>query len=197
MAQYGFSVALAPGIKFNLTADTVDELLTEYEQVKGNGSWLTEQIMSMIPATEQGEGVGALSEALVGTVQAELASPSEDVPADEPETASERVDPWSGEKVRETPRNRSASRSAPSRATSRHPASTPASTNSPVEVLQDRWGGKWTIGLPEAPNCDHGQPAALKDWTSRSGKRTKAYKCANGAPGGDFNDQCEFFDYVN
>jgi hypothetical protein len=195
MASYRIEVALAPGINFAVVAESVDELLDEYEHIKGNREWLVEQVMAMVPATEAGEGVGALQAAIAGTlVESEpVDEPGTDTPQNAPQNVVERVDPWSGKTVTEPARRRSAPRTEPSRAI---PDGAPsAASSSSVRRDTDRFGSQWTFGLPEAPDCEHGERSAMVKGQSRAGKDYTAYKCARGGPGGDWRTKCEFFKY--
>lgn len=198
MPSYRIEVAVAPGVNFAVVAESVDELLTEYEGVKGNREWLVEQIMSMVPATEAGEGVGALQAAIAGVVNDPGTMSADGDPEgygdpDGSESVVERVDPWSGDVVREPARKRPAARTAPSRTTS--PGAPTAASSSSVRRDTDRFGNEWTYGLPEAPDCDHGEKAAMVKGRSRAGKDYTAYKCSRGGPGGDWRTKCEFFKY--
>lgn len=60
----------------------------------------------------------------------------------------------------------------------------PAATAGP-EVLTDRYGGRWTYGLTDAPDLPDGRGKYVRhDWTSRDQKPYSAWKdpAAKGAP---------------
>lgn len=59
-------------------------------------------------------------------------------------------------------------------------------------VTDDR-GKKWTFGIPGAPECEHGEPAAEVS-AVKNGKRWKAWACAKGY-GDDWRDKCDLFDF--
>lgn len=193
MAQFSYTVTLAPGAELGVHAETTEELMEQYGFLGGDPAWLVSKMKEMVPATERGEGVGAL-QAVLGEVVDDLGSDAG--PAEE-SRGSERTrtvrDPWSDKDVQEPDRRRSAARTEPSRGTSG--AASGGSDGGPVEKI-DRFGGKWVLGLPDAPNCDHGQPAALKTWKARTGKLTTAFVCAKGAPDSqDWSDKCDFFEF--
>lgn len=53
------------------------------------------------------------------------------------------------------------------------------------EVIQDRWGGRWTYGLADAPDLPDGRGKYVRhDWTSQAGKALSAWKdpSVKGAP---------------
>ena len=199
MSSYRIEITLAPGINFAVVSESVDDLLTEYEQIKGNRDWLVEQIMSMVPATEAGEGVGALSAAIAETLDNDTSSEEadrqeRDAYEREAEKPVERVDPWSGKTVTEPARRRSAARTEPSRGSS---AGASTGTSSNIRRERDRFGNQWTGGLPEAPNCTgHNEPSARFKGKSRAGNEYTVYKCARGAPwSDDWKSKCNFSEF--
>jgi len=115
---------------------------------------------------------------------------AEDMPQNEAETAPKRVDPWSGDPVPDDTPRRSAARSAPSRGTSGGGSGSAQGTRQDT----DRFGNRWTFGLPDAPSCEHG-PTARVNGTSQQGRKYTAFKCALGGPGGDWRNKCDFFQY--
>jgi hypothetical protein len=108
----------------------------------------------------------------------------------------EPEDPWK----RGTPvtNRRSAARTEPSRGSSPHPASRPqrnTGDTGPVEKY-DKYGNKYVIGLPEAPEDPNGHgKMVLKTWTNKAGKTWTAYKCPNEAPGGNYSQKCDAIDW--
>jgi len=197
VAGYSITIALVPGAELTVTGADTEELMEQYELMGGSGAWLVEKMKEMVPATENGEGVGALTAAINAALDSPAMVENDESALDGPETGQERVDPWSGEKVREPARRRSAARTEPSRTSSAHPASRPqrnTGDHGPVERT-DRFGGRWVLGLPDAPLCDHQEPAALHTWEKRAGGKATAFKCAKGAPDGDWKNKCEFFEF--
>lgn len=73
--------------------------------------------------------------------------------------------------------------SSPSAIATSAPGSTPATagpTDGPKSET-DKWGGKWTYGLPNATSCPHGQ-RVLKEATSQAGKPYKMWCCPTHSP---------------
>jgi len=126
---------------------------------------------------------------------------AEDMPQNEAETAPKRVDPWSGDPVPDDTPRRSAARSAPSRGTSGGGSGSAQGTRQDT----DRFGNRWTFGLPDAPDCDgldkqgnfvhEPHKSARVNGTSQQGRKYTAFKCADGGPGGDWRNKCDFFQY--
>lgn len=54
-----------------------------------------------------------------------------------------------------------------------------------IEQKEDRWGNKYTRGLPDAGVCQHGQ-RIVKNGTNKAGRAYKAYVCVNDSPFGDY-----------
>lgn len=190
MAGFRISVALAPGADFAIVGETLDELMEQYQFAGGDPAWLHQKVKEMIPLTEQGEGVGALS----AMISAELAThdmsePQEDTPSGGSQTATRRVDPWSGDPVPESAPRRSVARTEPSRGSS---GSGSGGSAPDVRMDTDKWGNRWTFNLPEAPDCEHGEKAARFQGTSQRGNKYTVYKCARGGPGGDWQSKCGF-----
>lgn len=62
--------------------------------------------------------------------------------------------------------------------------------------LRDNFGRLWTLNLPDAPECDCGEPAGKMVGTSQStGKRYTVWRCAKDAPGGDYREKCDFSEF--
>lgn len=83
------------------------------------------------------------------------------------------------------------------------PAATQTSTRAQQprggNVEKDKWGGKWELGLPGAPECDcvPGQPAArVTAKSQKTGKWYKSWRCAEGAPKtGNWQTKCDYFEF--
>jgi hypothetical protein len=71
------------------------------------------------------------------------------------------------------------------------PARTAPARNDGITVTKDKFGGEWTIGLGEAPDCDCGEPAARLKTTSKAGKHYTVWRCAK-ATGDAWRDKCSF-----
>jgi hypothetical protein len=62
---------------------------------------------------------------------------------------------------------------------------------SSIEMKEDKFGGQYIRGNPDAGSCNHG-PRIVKDWVTKAGKRSKAYVCVNDSPFGDWkSDKCD------
>lgn len=54
-----------------------------------------------------------------------------------------------------------------------------------IEQRDDKWGNKYTRGMPDAGSCQHG-PRIVKNGTNKAGRAYKAYVCVNDSPFGDY-----------
>lgn len=60
-----------------------------------------------------------------------------------------------------------------------------------IEQKEDRWGNKYTSGMPDAGSCAHGL-RIVKNGTNKAGKAYKAYVCVNDSPFGDYRqNKCD------
>jgi hypothetical protein len=76
------------------------------------------------------------------------------------------------------------------------PAQPQASGGGGITVTKDKFGGEYTLGLPEAPGCDCGEPAARLKTKSKAGKFYTVWRCAKAA-GSDWRDKCAFSEFPN
>jgi hypothetical protein len=60
-------------------------------------------------------------------------------------------------------------------------------TATSIEQKEDKFGGKYTRGNPDAGDCSHG-PRIYKDWRSKAGKQMQAFVCTNDSPFGNWKD---------
>ena len=60
-----------------------------------------------------------------------------------------------------------------------------ASDTGAIEQREDKWGNKYTRGVPDAGSCQHG-PRIVKNGTNKAGREYKAYVCVNDSPFGDY-----------
>ena len=60
-----------------------------------------------------------------------------------------------------------------------------ASDTGAIEQRDDKWGNKYTRGVPDAGSCQHG-PRIVKNGTNKAGREYKAYVCVNDSPFGDY-----------
>jgi hypothetical protein len=65
---------------------------------------------------------------------------------------------------------------------SAQPVQAPSATAGP-EVVTDKFGGKWTYGLSDAPALPDGRGNyVLREWTDKNGKARKAFWDPSGGP---------------
>ena len=95
-------------------------------------------------------------------------------------------DPW-GEDTHDEPQGRQ-------RTTQSHTRSHPDDGATGITTTRDKFEREWTIGLPEAPECDCPAPAARVKAKSQAGKWYTTWKCAKGA-GSDYRDKCSFSEF--
>jgi hypothetical protein len=183
------------GIKFSATEDTVEALLKQYEQMKGDSGWLLRKVQETIPLAEAGQATMVVThhpdlDAAENT-QGGIDAWAQDGPwnATGSTQSAQKVDPWDNTPVAD---NRpSQTRSAPQR------QSAQPSGGSGAQTETDRFGREWTTGLPDAPACKHGDPAARLKAKSQKGKPYTVWACAKGAPSGDYRNKCDFWEYPN
>jgi hypothetical protein len=100
-------------------------------------------------------------------------------------------DPW-GEDTADGPRG--SQRPAEGRAQG---AERPARGRGGTETTSDKFGREFTTGLPEAPDCECGQPAARMKAKGRdSGKWYTKWVCAK-AVGSDYRDKCGYSEFMS
>ena len=64
-------------------------------------------------------------------------------------------------------------------------------SQSSLEMKEDKFGGQYIRGNPDAGLCNHG-PRIFKDWVTKTGVRKKAFVCTNDSPFGDWkSEKCE------
>lgn len=171
---YSLNWQLNDHVNFDIECETLDELLTQYEKAGGNPRKLLPQIRQ---AVKDGEAEGT-TRARVADATPEKPAPKADDPwgDDEPAQEPPEDDPWADESEPSRPAQR------------RTEAASPSTTT-------DRFGRVWTLGLPEAPNCHCGIPAArLKAKSKSSGNKYTVWKCAK-AQGQDWRDKCDFSEF--
>jgi hypothetical protein len=206
---FELKLALRPGASLTISGQTVEELCEGFADLGGDKGWLHAEGMNAVEALQH----GTLMAPLIRVDGASIGSPAKaadvaqveepDQPSYGEEAQMESAaevdnDPWG---VRKGPRKPAASTSAPSRATSR-PASQPKPSGPRgTEVFRtppDRFGRVWTINLPNAPECDCGEPAAqMKAKSQKTGSDYVQWRCAKEAPGGDFHTKCAWKKFPN
>lgn len=60
-------------------------------------------------------------------------------------------------------------------ATQQYAPPAPQGAPGQVEVLTDRYGGKYHYGIYDAPRMPNGEPYILKEWISKAGKQLKKW----------------------
>lgn len=209
--EYELTLSLDSGASFAISDPSLSEVAKAAARLGLDESKLRQDVTDAMTAYNEGNPLAVRVKVVGGNLMTQAADdetwPSDEAvaagQADESQTDSPVEvdnDPWG---VPAAGGNAAASTSAPSRATSA-PASRPASAPSGprstgVSKATDNFGGLWTFGLPDAPTCDCGETAAKKVWETLknkdTGKKTTAFVCAKGGPGGNFRDKCEFFQF--
>lgn len=117
-------------------------------------------------------------------------SPSEPAPA----PAAEPADPWVTSPV--APNVATGPAPVQQAAPAPQPAPAAPSAGQQVITLQKPWGPEtWTLNAPNAPLCQHGQPAGKKQATGRSGKPYAAWCCALKA-GDQWKQACQMNEFT-
>lgn len=204
--NYRMRVNLGP-LDFNITTETLPDLLKQYSDMGGNSTELVDRIKATVARWESDGTDAAVSfGAPAGTDW--LANPAADSRVTEPAPVVEdnspwgnaapsqdsgKVDPWTGTPVTD---------SKPAARPSAPRGATPVATQGAATEV-DRWGNEWTTGLPDAPNCDgHNIPAARVKAKSGPNSKTPGklytqWRCAEGAPSGDYRNKCDFRQFPN
>jgi hypothetical protein len=134
----------------------------------------------------------------------------QDEPATEPaeETPPADDDPWGAPEPKRQPARRSnargsgSKRQASSRPTNRGGAARGGSSRSsggggasvPTEgEFEDSKGKTWTFGLADAPECEHGEPAAEVIGVGSNNREYTAWACPHGFK--DWRNKCDLFDF--
>jgi hypothetical protein len=169
------------GTRFAITHPDLNDLLEEYGRMGGDAASLRVQIKGAVNGTEHAPA----TQEPARPAETKSSAWDDDGPwkSSEPSGARSRKDPWDDAPVGDRP---SGARSAPSRATQ---------PDGDVEQATDKFGRVWTTGLPDAPVCECGLPAARMKGKSQAGKPYTVFKCAKGAPGGDWRSKCEFSEF--
>lgn len=191
--------------KFTMAEDSIDELMEDYEHAGGDAKWYLSEVEDVIassrevhsnPAPTTNRGRQSANDDAGPWGEDPGSWDDEAAPGGGPQAASKppaRQDPWDGTEVEDKPARR---RSAPSRGNQRpsRPAQDDSATGD-VEQSTDKFGRVWTVGLPDAPTCHCGEPAARMKAKSQKGNKYTKFKCAKGAPGGDWQDKCDFDEF--
>lgn len=112
--------------------------------------------------------------------------PWNDAQPSAPQTAPQG-DPWDSTSVPAQPAQpQQQAYSQPAQPPAQPPQGRPA-----AGVVTDNKGKTWTFGAPNAPRCQHGEPAALVSAISqKSGKPYKQWRCARDFD--DYKTKCQF-----
>lgn len=179
------------GIEFNIDAPTMDDLMEDYSSAGGDPKWFLAQVQDRLPMIEQGVAANYATPASSASRSVAPADENWAVETtDEKPSKPQQTDPWDDAPVEDAKPARK--RTAPSR-----PAAKAAGSDAELSALTetDRFGRQWTTGLPDAPDCDCGEPAARLKAKSQAGKPYTVFKCAKGAPGGDWREKCEYSEF--
>lgn len=181
------------GMEFTMSADVLEELREEYEHFGGSPESFLKRVEATVADIESGKAdfratVETAAEPRADGQRAGGSRSGWDDPAyssRKPAEGSDPDDPWNSATPADRP---SRGRSEPSRGNS----------DDEPYTKTDKFGRQWTLDLPDAPMCDCGEPAArLKAKARQSGKPYTVFKCAKGAPDGDWQSKCEFSEFPN
>jgi hypothetical protein len=203
------SYTLADGAALDVEADSWDELLEQYAKMGGRNAWLLDQIKSVVADVESNGGAAQATSILGGAViaQEEAASSAPSTPdarSAEPETAASGTptalpssDPWAAsapEEDAQWPGEASVAREA---ITKPQAAAAPtASSSAGLSKTTDKFGREFTMGLPDAPSCLCGLPAARMKAKSQKGKWYTQWKCSK-ANGENWRQKCDFSEFAS
>lgn len=201
--SFELNYELTAGSRLTISAQNLKDLVGLYTSLGGDSAFLQQQVKSIVAANEMGFAVVNTIRELGGVIEnGELVrnDPGQD-PGDAAQAADTGpADPWAGDSGDEdlwgTPAQSRAPKGSPAR-THRRADPSPSSPHPNITTSTDRFDRQWTLGLPEAPDCHCGDPAARVKGKSQAGKPYTAYKCAKGAPDGNWQDKCDFSEFPN
>jgi hypothetical protein len=224
--KFQLSLSLGPSGHIIFEGEEFKEIAEWWEAAGGKVEWLSTRLHDVVTAAEEGPAAATVVLGLGGYVETRAADADPttaaargarkesratpyartagaagkngrqteevDLPPTEPDD-----DPWADEGGDVDPWDEPERPTKP--APERHgsaPGGNRAKRDAGKGVLKDNFGRIWTLNLPEAPDCDCGEPAGKMVGTSQSsGKRYTVWRCAKDAPGGNFRDKCEFSEF--
>jgi hypothetical protein len=215
---YRLSMAVDENICLEIEELSFDDIVDAFEQMGGKKDWLINSARAAVAASLNGEPVRVLVRSLGGEVISDTEAPqtSNSSPAsngqsngqnapiakrwEEPAATTQtalRSDPWAADR-NDYPGEASIARQALTR--SGRPgddpwntAGAPASSNG-ITITRDKFGGEWATGVPGAPDCNCGQPAARLKTKSKAGKLYSVWRCAKAA-GDEWPSKCSFSEF--
>jgi len=150
------------------------ELESAWLDCGGDVEWLRNQLKGAITRVQHGDAAGLVVEKMGGTVIA-----STDLAQDAELESKPQTDPWA-----------STGNTVPAE---RAPSGDSSTDISPV-IITDKWNNRYTLGLPNAPNCDCGVKAAKVNATSKKGNSYVVWRCAKKS-GASYRDACDYSEY--
>jgi hypothetical protein len=177
--SFGVTVNIAPGVGLTLGGETLDAVLEQWQKAGGDPKFLLRQCRATVQAAEANAKVPT-SSAVSAPSESASVSANEDPWADDGGESTDGEDPWADD-----------SYAAPG--SSQRPAQNAADPKTTI----DKFKRQWTVGLPDAPNCGCGIPAARVRGKSQStGKPYTMWKCAK-APTEQWSSKCNFSEFPN
>lgn len=199
MTNYQLTIELGNG-SFSAIDDDLTALQTLFSRMGGEGS-LVDLVKQNVGDLGKAATLSVQTQTSTtgnrATAQNQTASKSHASPVNDPwdddvsgtQTArpSDEGDPWATDDPTETPAGAGGSRRSGGN----------AADASGLVKTKDDFGRTWTVGLPDAPICDCGEPAAkCNGRAQRTNKPYTVWKCAK-ATGSDWQDKCEFSEFPN
>lgn len=177
--------------ELTVTAENPRDLVSQFEAIKGDGGDLISSIKV---------GVGK-STTVPPTVQAVSGNLADGPKASSPGESATPADPWSDDAASTTqtasPSDPWADEDPTSYAPANQTSQSGASANASVTSTTDKFGRKYTFGLPEAPPCACGVPAAKMNAKAKATNKPYAkWLCAKAA-GTDWKNKCDFDDFLS
>jgi hypothetical protein len=221
--KFQLSLSLGPSGHIVFEGEQFSEITEWWEAAGGTVEWLSKRIHDVVEASEEGPGAANIILGLGGEVVSKAdpttsaargtqagkgdarsartagaagrnARPVQDAPLpDAPDDDDDDLNPGSEVDPWDEPEQ-------PTRPTPERHGSAPGGNRAPRDqgkgVLKDNFGRIWTLNLPDAPDCNCGEPAGKMVGKSQStGKRYTVWRCAKDAPGGDYRDKCDFSEF--
>jgi hypothetical protein len=212
---YRLSMNIDNNLHLEIEEPVFKDLISLFQRMGGDEKWLVNAARAAVARSLHGEAIGNLTRAGVhGTVideeeippsrnsssgrKADTADPWSSDRNDYPGEASVARgaltgsgpadgDPW-GQGTQDEPHERQ--RPAAGREQSRESGARRTKTTT------DKFGREFTMGLPEAPDCDCGIAAARMKAKGRdSGKWYSKWVCSK-AVGSDYRDKCDFSEFM-
>lgn len=204
MTEISLSFPISDDRRVTLSAENPRELTDLVTKLGGDGKEVADQVklalsdptqFVVVPRALVSEIQGTDSASGATTTTTSAGDSPSDPWADEP-TEPDDDDPWAEPAASPT---KARTTSSPSSAKPSAASTSSQSSDEINYVNTDRFGRKFHHGLPEAPQCDHGEPAAKMTAKKKSGKGNYSKwvcdKVNNKAD--EWRDKCDFEDWAN